>query len=108
MDGDAANLVTVQLDLAGVEPDAHVDADSAHGVPDGASAAHGPSGSIEGREEPVARGADLSTAEAFELGPREAVVVAMSSDHRRSPMPATWSVEPTTSVNSTVASTRST
>ena len=35
VDGDAANVVAVQLDLAGMQPATHVDADGADRVADG-------------------------------------------------------------------------
>src|SRR4029450_8596132 len=58
VDGDAADVVAVQLDLAGVEPDPHVDADGADRVADGAGAAHRSSPPGEGRQEARARALD--------------------------------------------------
>src|SRR6266536_6113102 len=74
VDGDAADVVTAQLDLAGVEPATYMDADGADRVADGTGAAHRPSGAVEGRQEPVAGRGDLSAAEAFEFGAGETVV----------------------------------
>src|SRR5918994_372207 len=68
VDGDAADVVTAQLDLAGVEPNPHLDADGADRVADGTGAAHRSSRPIKGRQEAVAGRLDLSTAEAFEFG----------------------------------------
>jgi hypothetical protein len=74
VDGDAADIVTVEFDLAGVQPYSYMDADGAHGVADGTGAAHSSAGPVKDGQEPVARGFDLSTPEAFEFGAGQAVV----------------------------------
>jgi hypothetical protein len=74
VDGDAPDIVTVQLDFAGMEPNPHIDTDGAHRVADGTGAAHGSPRPVEGRQEPVAGRLDLSAAEAFKFGAGEAVV----------------------------------
>src|SRR5215216_4702864 len=70
VDGDAADVVTAQLDLARVEPIAHMDADRADRVADGSPRP------VEDRQEAVAGRFDLPAAEAVELGAREAFVGA--------------------------------
>ena len=65
-------------------------------------------GPVEGGEEAVAGGVDLAPAEAREGSADDRAVVARArSLHCRSPSSAARAVEPTMSVNSTVASTRS-
>ena len=74
VDGDAADVVTAQLDFASVEAATHTDADGEDRVADGAGAAHRSSRPIEGRQEAIAGGSDLSAAEAVEFAAGEAVV----------------------------------
>src|SRR5262245_55641043 len=74
VDGDAADVLTGQLDFAGVEPGPHMDADGADRVADGTGTAHRSSWAVEGSQETVAGGLDFSAAEAFEFGAGEAVV----------------------------------
>ena len=63
---------------------------------------------VEGGEEAVAQCLDLAAAEALELAAHELVVVGRAARaSARSPSSAARSVEPTMSVNRTVASTRS-
>src|ERR1700751_1124662 len=76
MDGDAADVVVAQLDLARVYTRPHLKAQAPqhvtdrHGTPDRAS------GSIETGEETVARGVDLTATEALELAADLRVVPA--------------------------------
>src|SRR5215217_2941916 len=74
VDSDAADVVTAQLDFATVKTATHTHADGMDRIAYGAGAAHGSSRPVEGRQEPVPGGLDLSTAEAFEFGADEAVV----------------------------------
>ena len=74
VDGDAANVVTAQLDFASVEAATHTDADGVERVANGAGAAHRSPRPIEGRQDAIAGGSDLSAAEAFEFAAGEAVV----------------------------------
>ncbi len=59
VDGDAAHGVTVELDLAGVQPGADLDAEFAHAGDDGGCASQRLAGRGERREEPVPSGIDL-------------------------------------------------
>jgi hypothetical protein len=90
VDGDAADVVAILLDLAGVETDPHVDADAAHAVADGTGAAHrspGPS-KVARNPSPVVRiSRPRKRSSSARVRPSW---VASSSDHRRSPMSATW------------------
>src|SRR5512132_493957 len=74
VDGDAADVVTAQLDFPSVEAATHTDADGEERIANGAGAAHRSPRPIEGRQEAIAGGSDLSAAEAFEFAAGEAVV----------------------------------
>jgi hypothetical protein len=74
VDGDAPDIVTVQLDLAGVEPNPHADADRSDRLADGAGAAHSSSRPVKDGQKAVASRPDLSSPEAFEFRTGEAVV----------------------------------
>jgi hypothetical protein len=60
VDRDAPDVVPVELDLAGVKPDAHVDTEIAHRARDGERAPDGPRRPVERRQEPVAKRLDLA------------------------------------------------
>jgi hypothetical protein len=55
VDGDAADVVTAQLDFASVETATHTDADGVERVANGAGAAHRSPRPIEGRQDAIAR-----------------------------------------------------
>ena len=104
---DAADVAVTQLDLAGVQPRPELDADAGQLVPERGCAVDRPSGTVEGGQDPVAGGLDQPAAELLDqpAGPaRRGRSAARASAGR--PAPPARSVEPTMSVNSTVASTR--
>src|SRR5262249_6740552 len=74
VDGKATDVVTAQLDLAGVKPAAHADTDRPDTVADGAGAAHRSARPIKDSQEAVAGRLDFSAAETFEFGAGDAVV----------------------------------
>ena len=74
VDGDAADVVTAQFDLARVQSHPHLDANGAHRVTDGTGTARRSSRPVKDSQEPVAGAGDFSAAEAFEFGAGEAVV----------------------------------
>src|SRR6266446_4491040 len=65
--GDAAHVVAPQLALAGVQAGADLEAERAHRLADGQRTAHRACGTVEGREEAVARRVNLPAAEAAQL-----------------------------------------
>ena len=68
VDGHARDVVVrSELDLTGVEAHPDLETERPHGVAHRAAAFNRSSGSVEGRDEAVARGVDLATAETFEL-----------------------------------------
>src|SRR5262245_51174005 len=73
VDRDAARLAGDQLDLAGVDPRAHLDPQVGHRIADPNGATDPASRPVERREEPVTRGVDLGAPEAPEHGPHDAV-----------------------------------
>jgi hypothetical protein len=75
VDGDASHVVVAhQLALAGVQPRPDFDPQRADAVADGAGAANRPRGAVEGGEEAVPRGVDLSAPMPFELPPHDPVM----------------------------------
>src|SRR5205807_8938792 len=72
--GDAADLLLKQLALAGVQTRADVDSELAHPVADRKRGAHRPRGTVEAREEPVARRIDLASAKPLQLATDSIVV----------------------------------
>ena len=72
--GDATDLIAHELDLSGVCPGPDLEPDAVHRIHDGTGATDRPSGTVEGRQEPISRGVDLHTAERTELPPDETVV----------------------------------
>jgi IS30 family transposase len=74
VDGDAADIVAAELDLARVHAAAHIDSELPRGVADCACAFDRPGGTVEGGEEAVAGGFDLAAAETRELAPYRRVV----------------------------------
>jgi hypothetical protein len=107
VDGEPADLAVDQFALSGVQACADVDPQLAYGFSNSRSARDCSSRSVEDREEAVARCVHLSAAVSSELAADPFVVELNSSRPRRSPSSAALAVEPTMSVNSTVARTRS-
>ena len=101
-------FVAHQLDLAGMDPCADLEADRRHRVHDRGRATHGSRRSVEGREEPIARGVDLPAPVSTQLGAHQRVVPLEQLASRRGHRAGSRArVDPTMSVKSTVASTRS-
>src|SRR5438876_66557 len=65
--GDTAHVVAPQLALAGVQAGADLEAEWAHRLADGQRTAYRACGTVEGREEAVARRVNLPAAEAAQL-----------------------------------------
>ena len=106
--GDAADIGAQQLDLAGVAAGAHLEAQGLDRLADALRALHGPGRPVEGGEEAVTGGLRprcRGSGRAGRARSRCAARAARSSRRRRAR--TALSVEPTTSVKSTVASTRS-
>ena len=102
------DLVAAELALAGVQARAHVEAERATHVRDRPRAADRARRPVEGGEEPVAGRVDLAPAEALELATHERVVaLEQLAPAAVAELARARSVEPTMSVNRTVASTRS-
>jgi hypothetical protein len=75
VDGEAGDLVPEELDLTGVKPGAHLEPEGPHAVAHGAGAADSARGAVEGGQEAIARGVDLTAAEPAELAPDDGVVL---------------------------------
>ena len=75
VDRDAADLLTDDLALAGMQAAADLQVQRAHLVANPACTAYGASRAVERGEEPVAGGVDLPPAEPRELAPCRAVVL---------------------------------
>ena len=97
VDRDASDLAVDELALPRVEAGANVDSEVAHRLSDLARAADPSRGTVEAREEAVARGVELASAEARKVPADDRVVVANSSPQAWSPSSASFSVEPTMS-----------
>jgi len=74
VNSDSGDVVSMAFDLAGVEPDAYVDAEVSKLIANGRRAADAAAGSVERRQEPVAGRLDLASAESVELGANQAVM----------------------------------
>jgi len=75
VDGEATDLVTDHLALAGVQPGTDLDPERADSQADGASAAHAARGAVEGGgEDSIPGGVDPTAAEAGKLPPGDGVV----------------------------------
>jgi hypothetical protein len=61
VNGDPAHVVSPHFDLAGVEPDANLDALGPELLADGQGAADRPGGPIEQDQEPITRRLDLAS-----------------------------------------------
>ena len=108
VDGNAADVVVAQLDLARVHARPHLEAQSPQHVADPRGAPDRPGGSVEPGEEAVARLVDFMAVEALKLPPDPGIVPA---EQLLPPLVTELDRalrESTTSVNSTVARTRST
>ena len=107
-DRDAGELAVVELALARREcPIARLQAERLESVDDRLAAPDRARRPVEGGEEAVAGGVALLPAEPAELAPHERVVTREQVAPGASPSSAACSVEPTMSVNITVASTLS-
>ncbi len=107
-DGDPADVVPAQLDLAGVKPDPDVDAHGSEAFSDGDRAADGAGGGVEEREEAVSGRLDLASSVVSDLPCESARRGGRGqSRQRRSPISAARSVDETMSLNITVARIRS-
>src|SRR5262249_48468889 len=67
VNGDTADVVSVNIDFARMETTPDIDAEWAHLVDDRRGAAHGTGRTVKGRKKPVAQGLDLTTAKPSEL-----------------------------------------
>src|SRR5438132_4332121 len=67
VDGDTANIVALNLDVAGMEAAAHIHAERAHSLDDRRGAAHGAGRPIKGREKAVAQSLHLAPAKPAKL-----------------------------------------
>src|SRR2546423_11251893 len=67
VDGDAADVIAADFDLAGVDAAADVEPELTGGIADRTGTLEGPGGSVEGGEEAVAGRLDLAASEAYEL-----------------------------------------
>src|SRR5438105_2665806 len=74
VDGEAANRCSVELDLAGVDADPYVEAESAGVVADREATANGTGGAVEDGEEAVACDVDFAPAKPSQQG-SDALVV---------------------------------
>jgi hypothetical protein len=68
VNGDAADLVPLDLNLASMEPGSHRDAEQPHSIDNAHSAAYGTSGTVERGEKAIPQGLDLATAKSREGG----------------------------------------
>jgi len=105
--GDAAHVVAPQLALAGVQAGADIEAERAQRPADGQRTAHRACGTVEGREEAVARRVNLPAAEAAQLLAYGGVVPLEQVAPGAVAEPGGVLRGATMSVNNTVASTRS-
>src|SRR5205823_13953830 len=101
------DLSFVQLALAGVDADPHLDPDGADRVQDGLRAADRARGTVERREEPVPGRVAFLAAEPRHLVSDHGVVSCEHVAHARSPSSRARSLDPTMSVNITVVRTLS-
>src|SRR5262245_30843560 len=74
VDGETANRCSVELDLAGVDADAHIEAESAGVVADREATANCTGGAVEDGEEPVAGDVDFTPTKTSQQG-SDALVV---------------------------------
>ena len=75
MDRNPADIVALDLDLAGMHAAPHIEVERARRVDDARAAADRARRSVEGREEPIAEGLDLPPAKARDLLAQQAVVL---------------------------------
>ena len=107
VDGDTLDAFIGELDLAGVDARADLQAELSKRGADRKGAAHGSRRTVERRQETVAGGIDLDPFEPVELLACALMVLSQELYPSASPTIAARSVEPTMSVNRTVASRRS-
>jgi hypothetical protein len=74
VDSDAGDVVSVTFNLAGAQPDAHLDAERSKLIAHRGPVANAASRSVEGGEEPVAGCIDFATSESCNLCSYEMVV----------------------------------
>jgi hypothetical protein len=74
VDGDSGDLVPEELALARVQACPNLEPEALDGVTGGDGAADGARRAVEAREEAVAGGVDLPSAEALQLAPYDRVV----------------------------------
>jgi len=67
VDGDPRNIAVLDVDLSGMEPAAHLNAERANLLDDGRGATHGAGGTVKGRQKAIAQGLDLAASETGEL-----------------------------------------
>jgi|ERR1022692_517522 hypothetical protein len=104
---EAGEFVADDFALAGVHACPDIEPDRCDDLDDRSRAANRTRGTIEGGKEAVSSGVELSTAEAGDLTAGGVLVRLEQVAPAAVPSSAARSVEPTMSVNTTVASTRS-
>src|SRR5262245_61459631 len=85
VDGNAADVVSHTHALAGVDSDAHLEPDGPDGIANGEAAPDATRRAVEQRQEAVAGGCDLASAEVRELTPHQRIV----SEEQIAPCPVT-------------------
>jgi hypothetical protein len=71
---DASDIISGELNLPGVQKTTHLKPKRPQSLNEGDSTSHGPGGTIESREEPVAEVFHSTSAKAFDLLPHNIVV----------------------------------
>lgn len=105
VNGNAAHLIPHDLALAGMEPGADVDPERPDVVGDRAGAADTARRTVEGRQEAVTGRVDFTAPEPLEITPDNGVMAVQQVAPAAVAEGAAFSVDPTISVNRTVAST---
>ena len=107
MNGNPANILPDHFALAGVETGADFDAERLCILRNSAGTADAPRRTVEGGKNTVAGRLDLMSAKACQVAPDRGVMIVEQIAPAVVASAATFSVEPTMSVKSTMASTRS-
>jgi len=107
VDGDPSHVGSDELDLTRVASGPDRETEITHGAADRTSAPDSAGGSIERRQEPVTGRVDPSAPIEVDLARARSLCSASTRFHAASPSRAASSVEPTISVNNSVAKTRS-
>ena len=105
--GDSADVLAAQFDLAGVQPSSNLKSELGCGVRNREAARHGSGRAIETREDAVTGELHQDAPMALDPAFDESIVAIEEPLPRASPSAVARAVEPTMSVYSTVASTRS-